>query len=127
MFPGARYLWIDRPVKNQVPFVERIFRADKWNASGPVGLEEFTNIGFVRRHGNDLRGVWANHTFRVIRGSFSSELCKTGDVTSEPSVLKRTTPINSRDYAPRDDVSFHSRITGRVNCARNRARSSLPD
>ena len=62
-FPGARHLRVDRAVKDQVPFVERVFGSDKRNGAGSVRFEKFGNAGCLGRHWNDFRGIWARYTF----------------------------------------------------------------
>src|SRR6266498_577933 len=95
-FACARNLRVDRPVKNQVPFVERIFRSGKPNCARAVWLEKLRNVGWFRCHWNNLRGIGACHSF-----------CTHSGILLVRAIYNRLFAHSGKQYVRRTIVLIH--------------------
>src|SRR5580700_2203315 len=62
-FPGAGYLRVDRPIKNQMAFVEGAVGPGKRNRATAILLEKVWNFGCTCGHGNDFCRICPRDTF----------------------------------------------------------------
>ena len=110
-FARTRHLRIDRPVKNQMPFVKCVFRPDKRNrtASRTVG-EVVKQLAELVAMGTTLAEFGRGALFVLIGDPFRLGYLKSAKILA--SMPDRLTP-------PRDDRHSKAGSRGGKDCAHN--------